>query len=157
MSHHSAGVEIAGLLTTYNRAHLLPRILDGLARQDLPRERYEIVIVNDGSCDETRDLLESYAGQIANLRVIHQSHTGLASARNLAIVAARAPIVVFLDDDDIAGRGLLSAHLAAHARHPALNMAILGHTHLDEKIASLPLMHHVTKVEGQLFSYSWMK
>jgi glycosyltransferase involved in cell wall biosynthesis len=149
--------KIAGLLTTYNRAHLLPQVLEGLARQDLPHESYEIVIVNDGSSDQTRTILEQHAKGLANFRIIHQNHTGLACARNLAVIAARAPIVVFLDDDDIASPNLLSAHLAAHTHYPESNIAILGHTRLDEKIAAIPLMHHVTKVGWQLFSYTWIE
>jgi glycosyltransferase involved in cell wall biosynthesis len=149
--------QIAGLLTTYNRACLLPLILDGLLQQDLPQESYEIVIVNDGSSDQTRETLDYYSKSRTNIRVIHQYHSGLACARNLAVIASRAPLIVFLDDDDIASPNLLSAHLAAHKRYPAPNVAILGFTRLDEKIALIPLMHHVTEVGCQLFSYGRMK
>ncbi len=149
--------KIAGLLTTYNRAHLLPQVLDGLVRQDLPQESYEIVVVNDGSLDQTRATLDLHAKGFANFRIIHQDHAGLACARNLAVITARAPVVVFLDDDDVASPNLLSAHLAAHKHYSELNMAVLGYTRLDEKIAAIPLMYHVTEVGCQLFSYTRMK
>jgi GT2 family glycosyltransferase len=91
------------------------------------------------------------------MRVFHQRASGLAAAKNLGIFAARAPIVVFLDDDDVGAPDLLSAHLALHLEQPDLGVAVLGHTDLSPEIASLPLMQHVTQVGCQLFSYGSIK
>jgi glycosyltransferase involved in cell wall biosynthesis len=131
--------EIAAILTTHNRAHLLPRVLDGLERQRLARHRYEILAVDDGSTDETQDILASYVHRLP-LRIVRQAPSGLAAAKNLGIFMSRAPILLFLDDDDVADPGLLAAHLATHLRYPDATVAVLGFTDLDPTVASLPLM-----------------
>jgi glycosyltransferase involved in cell wall biosynthesis len=148
--------EIAAILTTHNRAYLLPRVLDGLERQRLARHRYEILAVDDGSTDETQDILASYVHRLP-LRIVRQAPSGLAAAKNLGIFMSRAPILLFLDDDDVADPGLLAAHLATHLRYPDATVAVLGFTDLDPTVASLPLMRHVTGAGGQLFCQGWMR
>lgn len=147
--------DISALLTTRNRAHLLPRVLQGLAQQHLAASRFEVVAIDDGSSDDTPRILAEWQDRLP-LRVVRQNHAGLAAAKNLGVFIARAPIVVFLDDDDVAEPDLLLAHLAAHIANPDLSTAILGHTTLAPEIATLPVMHHVTQVGCQLFSYGWM-
>lgn len=147
---------ISAIVTTHNRAHLLPAVLDALERQTLPASDFEIVAIDDGSSDATLALLGAYAGRLP-LRVFHQQASGLAAARNLGLYAARAPIIVLLDDDDVADADLLRAHLVAHRAHPEPETAILGFTRLAPEVARSPLMRHVTGAGSQLFSYGWMK
>lgn len=151
-----AAPEISAILTTYNRAHLLPQVLGGLEAQTLSPDRFEIVVIDDGSTDETQAVLQAWEGRLP-MRVLRQAQSGLAAAKNLGIFACRSPIVVFLDDDDVAGPDLLVGHLAAHLRYPDFNLAVLGHTDLAPEIADLPVMRHVTGAGGQLFSYGWMQ
>jgi GT2 family glycosyltransferase len=148
--------EISALLTTYNRAHLLPRVLAGLAAQRLAHDRFEVIVIDDGSTDETQAVLSAWADRLP-MRIARQSQSGLAAAKNLGIFLSRAPILIFLDDDDVADSNLLVGHLAAHLRHPDFNVAVLGHTDLEAEVARLPVMRHVTGNGGQLFSHGWMK
>jgi GT2 family glycosyltransferase len=147
---------ISAILTTHNRAHLLPTVLDALERQTLGTPDFEVVAIDDGSSDGTLALLGRYAGRLP-LRVFHQQASGLAAARNLGLYAARAPIIVLLDDDDVADPDLLRAHLVAHQTHPKPATAILGFTRLAPEVARSPLMRHVTGAGSQLFSYGRMK
>lgn len=149
-------VEISALLTTHNRAHLLPRVLEGLARQRLAPSRFEVVAVDDGSADATQEVLAAWRNRLP-LRVLRQNQAGLAAAKNLGVFAARAPILVFLDDDDVAEPDLLFAHLAAHLADPDQAVAVLGNTTLAPECAAAPVMRHVTEVGCQLFSYDWMR
>jgi GT2 family glycosyltransferase len=149
-------VEISAILTTYNRAQLLPRVLAGLQTQKLAHDRFEIVAVDDGSTDATQSVLAAWERRLP-LRVARQRQAGIAAAKNLGVFLARGPILVFLDDDDVADPNLLTAHLAAHIANPDPAVAVLGYTSLAPEVASVPLMHHVTEVGCQLFSYSWMK
>jgi glycosyltransferase involved in cell wall biosynthesis len=148
--------EISALLTTRNRAHMLPRVLDGLRRQTIPPSRFEIVVVDDGSADGTAEVLRRYANSLP-LRIFRQRHSGLAEAKNLGVFAARSPIVVFLDDDDVADPNLIATHLAMHIAYPQTATAVLGHTRLAPDVLRFPVMRHVTEVGYQLFSYDWMR
>lgn len=147
---------ISAVLPTRNRAHLLPQVLAALAAQTLPHDRFELLVVDDGSTDTTAEVLAQWKGHLP-MRVQRQHAAGLACAKNLGTLMARAPIVLFLDDDDVADPDLLTVHLATHIRHPDPGVAVLGHTDLDPRIAREPLMQHVTGAGSQLFSYSWMK
>lgn len=148
--------EISAILTTYNRAHLLPRVLSGFLDQRLAQDRFELVVIDDGSSDNTAEVLEGFASKLP-MRVFRQQQAGLAAAKNLGIFVSRAPIVLFLDDDDVPTPTLLSAHLAGHLLHQERSSVILGFTELSPEIADLPLMRHVTGAGGQLFSQDWMR
>lgn len=150
-------LEISVIVPTRNRSHLLPLVLDALKHQSLSQPQFEIIAVDDGSTDNTLNVLNSISRAELPLRVFHQRHAGLAAAKNLGIFASRGPILLFLDDDDVASPHLLSTHVAAHGLHHELEVAVLGYTGLAPEVAQSPLMHHVTKVGHQLFSYASMK
>jgi len=143
---------ITAILTTFNRAALLPRVLGALASQTLPREAFELIVVDDGSTDRTPDEVAERGGNLP-LRYERQENRGLAAAKNRGIELARAPIVVFLDDDDVAAPDLLERHLLRHERHPEPELAVLGYTDLAPEVAAAPLMRYVTEVGCQLFCY----
>jgi len=84
------------VLNTYNRAYLLPRALASVLAQT--RTDYEVVIVDDGSQDDTPQVLAEIADE--RVRSIRQPNAGLSAARNTGLRAALGEIVVFLDDDD---------------------------------------------------------
>jgi GT2 family glycosyltransferase len=148
--------EISAILTTHNRAHLLPRVLDGLVGQTLAQDRFEVLAIDDGSTDETQAVLAAYQHHLP-LRVIRQAPSGLAAAKNLGVFMSRAPVLLFMDDDDVADAALLASHLAIHLHHRDITVAVLGFTDLDPAIARLPLMRHVTGPGGQLFCQGWMQ
>ena len=148
--------EVTALLTTHNRAGLLPRVLDGLARQSLDATRFEVVAIDDGSTDATQEVLAGWENRLP-LRIVRQNQAGLAAAKNLGVFLARSPLIVFLDDDDVADPDLLVHHLGAHLANPDPAVAVLGLTTLADDVRRSPLMRHVTEVGCQLFSYWWMK
>jgi hypothetical protein len=87
--------EITAIIPTYNRAALLRRAIESVMRQTLmPRQ---ILVIDDGSEDDTVAICESYRGIVEFAR---QSNAGASSARNLGIERARHPWVAFLDSDD---------------------------------------------------------
>lgn len=105
-------------LCTYNRAHLLGRVLEACFDQTLPPEQYEVVLVNDGSQDETPAVIER-ARELATCRftVIHQANAGLAKARNAGIARARGERIVFIDDDVLPTPPFAAEHLRSDAQH----------------------------------------
>jgi glycosyltransferase involved in cell wall biosynthesis len=144
------------LICTYNRAELLRLTLESFCAQSLDRDRFEIVVVDDGSSDGTGKVVERFASRL-QIRYGYQRNSGLASARNHALFLARSPLVLLQDDDDIAGPRLLEEHLRTHQRYPESHYAVLGFTNLSPRLASDPLMHFVTEVGQFLFSYPSLK
>ncbi|MBB2203209.1 glycosyltransferase family 2 protein [Gluconacetobacter tumulisoli] len=149
-------LQISAILITHNRAALLPHVLEGLRQQHLDPERFEIVVVDDGSSDDTQNVLTAWSNRLP-MRVFKQRAAGLAAAKNLGVFVAKAPVIVFLDDDDVVLPGFLTTHLAVHLAQPDIATAVLSRTVLAPEIAEFPLMRHVTEVGGQLFSYKWIK
>lgn len=88
------------VVATYNRAHYLSHLLDGIARQIYPATLIELIIVDDGSTDQTYSLLKRWSGKLPfPLRVLRQSRGGPASARNRGSRAASGQILAFTDSD----------------------------------------------------------
>ncbi|MGH6889580.1 MAG: glycosyltransferase family 2 protein [Rhizomicrobium sp.] len=145
--------QISCIVCTYNRVGLLRRVLEAFLGQTLPRTEFEVILVDDGSTDDVGPLAAHYQAMLP-LRLIRQENRGLGAAKNAGVAAARAPIVIFMDDDDAPAPSLLGEHLRMHATHPRTNIAVLGHTNLHPEIATRPLMRFVTDVGCYLFSYA---
>jgi len=114
--------EVAVVIPTYQRRDLLLQVLAALAAQTLARERFEVVVVCDGSDDgsaEAAQAVVANGGSLAGLplRVLQQPNSGAATARNHGAATASADLLLFLDDDMIAGPELLATHLKHHAEH----------------------------------------
>ena len=104
---------------TFDRCANLARLLDGLGLQTYPADRFEVVVVDDGSTDETVSYLHGRRTRFA-LRIVQQAHRGPAAARNLGVEHARGDIVLFLDDDVVPARDLLERHVGRHRANPDL-------------------------------------
>ena len=90
---------VSVVIPTFNRCTLLPRAIDSIHRQTVQCE--EIIIVDDGSTDTTRDYLAFLATEKkTKLKVIHQENRGPAAARNRGICEAQCDYIAFLDSDD---------------------------------------------------------
>jgi glycosyltransferase involved in cell wall biosynthesis len=143
---------ISAILPTWNRACYLEKALQGLLAQTLEPEEFEVILVDDGSTDATRQVLARFTGLLP-LVYLHQENAGIAVAKNRGVEKARAPILLFMDDDDVASPTLLEEHLWSHERYPDPTIAILGRTDLSSQVASKPVMHYVTEVGCNLFCY----
>lgn len=91
----SEPVRISAVIPTYNRAKTLARAIDSVLAQTLPVS--EIIIVDDGSTDETRRIVENYGDRV---RYFYQANAGVASARNRLVEQSRFDWIAFLDSDD---------------------------------------------------------
>ncbi len=149
-------VILSVIICTYNRAELLGMALEGLVLQTLGKEKFEVVIIDDGSSDDTRQVAESFAGKLP-LRYFYQKNAGLASARDHGIYVSRGEILFFSDDDDIAAPTLLEEHLKMHDRYPQPDFAVLNYTGWADGLQVTPLMHFITEVGCFLFSYPYVK
>jgi glycosyltransferase involved in cell wall biosynthesis len=148
--------KISVVLCTRNRGGLLQRVLESFTSQDLSFQDFEIIVIDDGSTDETGTLAKQYVDRLP-LTYAYQQHAGLAAAKNHGIYRARSEIILFADDDDIAHEKLLSEHLETHRKYPQPNYAVLGFTQVTPAIARKPLMHFVTQIGCHLLSYPNIK
>jgi cellulose synthase/poly-beta-1,6-N-acetylglucosamine synthase-like glycosyltransferase len=87
-------MDISVIVPAYNPAHTIDACLEALLAQSVPRDTYEVIVVDDGSSDDTQEMVEEY-----EVRLIAQSHQGPAAARNLGVMEARGDIVLFTDAD----------------------------------------------------------
>jgi glycosyltransferase involved in cell wall biosynthesis len=94
-------IHISAVICTHNRSGYLRKALQSLARQTLPTESHEIVVVDNGSTDATRDVCAEFS-DVKNLRYIYEPTIGLSHARNTGWRSARGRYVAYLDDDAVA-------------------------------------------------------
>ena len=140
------------VICTRNRAGLLLDTLDSLAAQTLDRSAFELLVVDDGSTDETRSAVGSFTA-LPGIRYAYQRQAGLASGKNHGLFLARGSLVLFQDDDDLATPTLLEEHVRAHEANPEESVAVLGYTRLHPSMADDPLMRFVTETGCHLFAY----
>ena len=124
---------VTAAITTYNRARFLPGALESAFAQTY--RDFEVLVVDDGSTDDTEQALAPYRGRI---RVIRQENQGRSGARNTAVREARAPYLSFLDSDDRWLPDKLERHVPVLERDSQVGM-VHGHVDLiDESDRPLP-------------------
>ncbi len=104
---------VSVVIPAYNCAEHIAEALDSALAQDYANK--EIIVIDDGSTDDTVQVLETYADQI---RLIKQENSGSAVARNRGIEESRGELIAFLDSDDLWLPGKLSLQVAYLAAHP---------------------------------------
>jgi len=120
-------VSVSLVIATFNHGRFLAEALDSALAQTL--KGLEIVVVDDGSTDDTPAVLASYAGKV---RIVRQPNRGLAAARNTGLATARGRYVSFLDADDV----LMPTKLAE--QHALLERAqTVGWTYCDVLIETV--------------------
>jgi len=89
---------VSVVITTFNRVDLLRKAIDSALAQDFPEEAREIIVVDDGSTDDTRDVVQSAYGE--RVRYLHKPNGGCNSACQFGFAHARGEIIAQLDSDD---------------------------------------------------------
>jgi glycosyltransferase involved in cell wall biosynthesis len=140
------------IIPTFNRAALLRPSLESLADQSVGPDAFEVIVINDGSTDDTADVCATFESRL-RLRHIPIDQSGIAAAKNEGVRAATTPLVLFFDDDDVADRDLVAEHLQAHEEYPDEATAVLGYTEWAPSLDVTPVMQFVTDIGHYLFSY----
>jgi len=140
------------IIPTRNRRRILEKTLRAYASQTLPAEPFEVIVVDDGSDDDSLAALETMQVPFP-LRVLRQPHQGANAARNRGIAAAAGEIVLLTGDDMIPAPGFLQGHAAFHRDHPDEQDAMLGGIEWSPEIEITPFMRYiVSPAGGQQFS-----
>lgn len=127
----SSAPVISVVIPTYNRSNLLGRTLEALAAQRFPVSEFEVIVADDGSCDDTRDVVRSFENRL-RLRYFYQPDEGFraGTARNEGARRAEAPVLLFLDTGMLAGTSFIAAHHEAHrTTGSARGRVILGYAY----------------------------
>ena len=96
MKRNSTKPLVSVIIPTFNRGWILKEAIDSVLDQEF--DDYELIIVDDGSADDTQEILDSYGEDIIVLR---QSNKGVSAARNRGITEATGQLIAFLDSDDL--------------------------------------------------------
>ena len=111
---------VSVIIPVYNQAHFIRDAVESVVTQTFTD--WEIIVVDDGSTDDTPLILADLARQIPLLQVICQPNRGRSAARNAGIRAAMAPFLVFLDGDDWLCPGKLERQVAYLEKHPEIGV-----------------------------------
>jgi glycosyltransferase involved in cell wall biosynthesis len=105
--------QVSVILPTYDRGWVLAEAIESVLEQDFAD--YELIVVDDGSTDETNAILKACGDQI---RILRQKNNGVSAARNAGVRAAAGKLIAFLDSDDLWLPSKLSQQVAFFDRHP---------------------------------------
>jgi glycosyltransferase involved in cell wall biosynthesis len=105
------------IITTYNREKYIGVCMNALTKQDYPRDRYEIIVVDDGSVDKTSDVVLKYPVKL----IRHEKNLGIPYGRNTGLKNAKGEIIAITDDDCIADKKWLKNLI-----EPYKNTEIIG-------------------------------
>jgi glycosyltransferase involved in cell wall biosynthesis len=123
------------LVPTYNQAKYLSAALDSLIAQTYVK--WEAIVVNDGSNDETAHVMERYATKDFRIRVFHKQNGGVSSALNEALRYARGEWVCWLSSDDLFAPDKLQIHLNAIRSNPQIKFYHTHYSMLDERTGKI--------------------
>jgi O-antigen biosynthesis protein len=119
------GLAFSVIVPTFNRKSVLAECLEALARQSFPGERFEVIVVDDGSTDETEQFCRGFRANYS-LMYLRQLNAGAGAARRRGVKHAGGQYLLLINDDTIGDPGLLAAHWEAHQVQPDLRKAVLG-------------------------------
>ena len=95
------------IIPVYNCEKYISECLDSCLEQELPSEEYEIICIDDGSTDQSPQILDAYEAKHGNVKVIHKENGGVSTARNAGIEAACGEYIWFVDADDLVQENVL--------------------------------------------------
>lgn len=125
-------VKLSVIVPMYNSSTWLPKCLDSLLCQDLDESAYEIICVDDGSPDNSRQLADSYSTKHPNVKVVSQPNQGTAGARNTGMRHAIGKYLCFVDPDDYVEKNVYGS-LIKQMEEERLDMLRFNYRIVDEQ------------------------
>ncbi len=128
--------DVSVVIATYNREALIVALLEELGKQSFPKDRFEVVVVDDGSKVDPLPKLLSLSLPY-RLQAVRQANGGAAAARDHGISRARGGVVIVIDDDMRVPVEFIARHYAYHQAAP--HTVVLGRMQPDEHLPSMPI------------------
>ena len=139
--------KVSIIIPAYNQARFLAQAVDSALQQTHPN--LEVVVVDDGSTDETPQVADSFASR-PNVRIIHQANAGLPGARNRGLVESTGDYVCFLDSDDYYAPDKVARQAALLDADPELGFVYCDITTVDESGQPVPEQYSIAKSQREL-------
>lgn len=118
---------VSVVIATYNRSGLLRETIESVFKQTFPD--FELIVVDDGSTDDTEQVLQSYGDR---LRYLRQENRGPSAARNFGVANARASWISIQDSDDLCAPDHLETLYSFVEKKPALGMVFANGAYIDD-------------------------
>lgn len=158
-------MKLSLIIPIYNVEKYIERCLKSCLNQDLPLSDYEIIAVDDGSPDNSKEIVKRYQEKYSNIRLIIQENKGLSGARNTGLYAAQGEYIWFIDSDDFIECNCIS-HFYNEAQNQHLDILSFSisflHENKDDKSpcdlkrkCSIPLKGKEYLVNGFTFLTAW--
>lgn len=129
-------LQISVVVATYNRSDILTITLERLADQTLDPSLYEVIVVDDGSSDNTRAMILQIQTKLPyHLTYLHHENHGISYTQNRGIRAASAPLVCLIADDIHFSPNALKEHIKDHTENSEEHIAILGKVQQSPELA----------------------
>ncbi|MBF0375937.1 MAG: glycosyltransferase [Desulfamplus sp.] len=146
---------VSVIIPTYNRCKILYKVLIALERQTVDKYRSEILVIDDGSTDNTASMVKDFLiNSKLNIRYFFQENKKQGAARNLGIEHAEMPIIIFIGDDTVPDPNFIESHLTFHKNLEEPNEScVIGYTTWHKDIKVTPFMQYIGEF-GHQFGYS---
>jgi glycosyltransferase involved in cell wall biosynthesis len=141
----SSPPEVSVIIPTFNRKNVLAETLNRISSQSFPPDKYEVIVIDDGSGDGTREFLRELKLPVAFKYLLNERNLGRAKTRNRGIEAARGKYILMLDDDIWADKDLVKNHYRRHQRQSeavAVVGAILVSEDVPKSVVNMYLSRH---------------
>lgn len=129
--------KITVVIPAYNIETLLEKCVVSVAEQDYPKDKLEVIIVDDGSTDSTGELCDKLSSVYENVTALHKENGGSSSARNLGMAHATGDYIGFVDSDDFVDKGMYRALAEAAVKYDA-DMVQISRDEISEDGKRLP-------------------
>jgi glycosyltransferase involved in cell wall biosynthesis len=121
-----SSIRISVAVITFNRSRQLRQALGGIVRQDYPADRWELLVIDNNSTDDTRDVIASFVTASPAPRRILETRQGLDYGRNRAVEEAKGDLIVLVDDDILVEPDWLSQLVAPFSSESAHKIGVVG-------------------------------
>lgn len=122
-------IEISIIVPVYNLEEYLPKCVDSILGQTFTN--FELILVNDGSTDNSGELCDAYARIDSRVKVIHKENGGVASSRNAGLVIAEGNYIGFVDNDDYINEHMFEI-LYKNAKHYSSDIVVCDYVNVYE-------------------------
>jgi glycosyltransferase involved in cell wall biosynthesis len=151
-------INVSIIIPTYNRSKILIKTLKALENQSYPKSNYEVVIVDDGSTDDTNLQVKIFQFKSdLKIRYFRLNHISACHARNIAIINAKYDLILSIDDDIIATPNFIDEHVQYHKDYNLKkDIVVLGYITWPPECKVSSFMSYIIE-KGPLYGYALIK